>query len=245
MTHTWGWYNASDGNVPDNQNRGQVRVRAAGLTSGLGGVHLPTQLHGERAHAVPAVCRVAHGPADLLAHRGRTGGVDDVVSLCRCVVMSFRFFLSFSLHHRFLTVQAHQVFAPWVQNTVRLYPNETAIEIEYTVGPIPFEDGLGKEIVSIWSTGVCLCCLTCVHHRHAVGRGVVHGLERTRHAEARVQLPPHVEAQRHRPVSPCNIVFITFIIIFLSPITVLTAGCRATTTPWTAPSSSRTARRAR
>ena len=130
----------------------------------------------------------------------------------RCVAVSLfhsDFFLSFSLHHRFLTVQAHQVFAPWVQNTVRLYPNETAIEIEYTVGPIPFEDGLGKEIVSIWSTGVCLCCLTCVHRRHAVGRGVVHGLERARHAEARVQLPPHVEAQRHRPVSPCNIVFIT------------------------------------
>ena len=37
------------------------------------------------------------------------------------------------------------MFAPWVQNTVRLYPNETAIEIEYTVGPIPFEDGLGKD----------------------------------------------------------------------------------------------------
>ena len=24
LTHTWGWYNASDGNVPDNENRGQA-----------------------------------------------------------------------------------------------------------------------------------------------------------------------------------------------------------------------------
>ena len=102
MTHTWGWYNASDGNVPDNQNRGQVRVRAAGLTSGLGGVHLPTQLHGERAHAVPAVCRVAHGPADLLTHRGRTGGVDDIVSLslCRYVIQIFSLSLSILVFSR-------------------------------------------------------------------------------------------------------------------------------------------------
>ena len=50
-------------------------------------------------------------------------------------------------------VQAQQTFTPWLRNTVRLFANASAVEMEYTVGPIPFQDGLGKEIVSVWSTG--------------------------------------------------------------------------------------------
>eukprot|EP00047_Mylnosiga_fluctuans_P023990 m.150634 g.150634 ORF g.150634 m.150634 type:complete len:975 (+) comp9747_c0_seq2:15-2939(+) len=45
-----------------------------------------------------------------------------------------------------------QTFAPWLQQTVRLVTGEPAIEIAFSVGPIPFEDGYGHEVVSIWRT---------------------------------------------------------------------------------------------
>ena len=55
-------------------------------------------------------------------------------------------------------LQAYQVFSDWLTQTIRLYDNQNFIEVSWTVGPIPFQDGLGKEIVSVWSTGV-MCML--------------------------------------------------------------------------------------
>lgn len=49
---------------------------------------------------------------------------------------------------------ARQSFANWVVQEIRLYSNADFIEVEYTVGPIPFKDNLGKEIVSIWRTDI-------------------------------------------------------------------------------------------
>ena len=113
ITQTWGWYNASDGNVPENQNRGQAS-----------GAYI---FRPNCTENVPTACRpfnVASGPVSLSVIR--TPHVQEV----------------------------HQVFAPWLTQVVRLYQTSDAIEVEYTVGPIPFQDGLGKEIVSVWSTGM-------------------------------------------------------------------------------------------
>ncbi len=46
------------------------------------------------------------------------------------------------------------MFAPWLTTTVRLYAGVPAIEFAYSVGPVPFQDGLGREVVSMWSTGL-------------------------------------------------------------------------------------------
>ena len=44
--------------------------------------------------------------------------------------------------------EARQTFAPWATQVVRLFANSSDVEFEFTIGPIPFADGLGKEIVS-------------------------------------------------------------------------------------------------
>ena len=53
--------------------------------------------------------------------------------------------------------QATQVFSDWVSQTIRLYEGQNFIEVTYTVGPIPFQDGLGREVVSVWTTGLLSC----------------------------------------------------------------------------------------
>ena len=51
--------------------------------------------------------------------------------------------------------EVHQLFNDWVFQTVRvLESNPSSVEMEYTVGPIPFADGLGKEIISRFSTDI-------------------------------------------------------------------------------------------
>jgi len=37
---------------------------------------------------------------------------------------------------------------PWVKQTTRVFMNQPYVEIEYTVGPVPIDDGKGKEIVT-------------------------------------------------------------------------------------------------
>ena len=37
-----------------------------------------------------------------------------------------------------------QEFSPWVQQVVRLWAGARHVEIDWTVGPIPIADGLGK-----------------------------------------------------------------------------------------------------
>lgn len=48
--------------------------------------------------------------------------------------------------------EVHQTFANWATQVIRLYDNSSYAEFEYTVGPIPFQDNLGKEIISIFSS---------------------------------------------------------------------------------------------
>ena len=47
-----------------------------------------------------------------------------------------------------LVQEARQNFGPIVSQVIRLYEGEPYAEFEYTVGPIPVNDGLGKEIIS-------------------------------------------------------------------------------------------------
>lgn len=46
----------------------------------------------------------------------------------------------------------YQTFSPWVQQIVRLYQGADFIELENIVGPINITDGLGKEVITKWST---------------------------------------------------------------------------------------------
>ncbi|XP_006875234.1 PREDICTED: lysosomal alpha-mannosidase-like [Chrysochloris asiatica] len=51
-----------------------------------------------------------------------------------------------------LVQEVHQKFSDWCSQVVRLYPGQRQLELEWTVGPIPLEDGFGKEIISRFDT---------------------------------------------------------------------------------------------
>ncbi|XP_068607078.1 lysosomal alpha-mannosidase [Brachionichthys hirsutus] len=53
------------------------------------------------------------------------------------------------------TVQeVRQQFAPWVSQVVRLYSDSRVLELEWTVGPLPIEDDLGKEVITRLDTSI-------------------------------------------------------------------------------------------
>ncbi|XP_053232372.1 lysosomal alpha-mannosidase [Podarcis raffonei] len=48
--------------------------------------------------------------------------------------------------------ELYQNFSAWCSQVVRLYAGQPYVELEWTVGPIPIQDGLGKEIISRFET---------------------------------------------------------------------------------------------
>jgi len=51
-----------------------------------------------------------------------------------------------------ISTEITQMVSPWVSHTIRLDQNQPYIEVEFTVGPIPISDGIGKEIVLRYET---------------------------------------------------------------------------------------------
>ncbi|RXN26527.1 lysosomal alpha-mannosidase [Labeo rohita] len=47
-----------------------------------------------------------------------------------------------------------QWFSPWVSQVVRLYEGRKELELEWTVGPVPVADGLGKEVITRLETDI-------------------------------------------------------------------------------------------
>ncbi|KAI8018711.1 hypothetical protein LOK49_LG04G01267 [Camellia lanceoleosa] len=50
--------------------------------------------------------------------------------------------------HGPLADEVHQQFNSWIYQVVRLYKDKEHAEVEYTIGPISTEDGVGKEVIS-------------------------------------------------------------------------------------------------
>uniref|UniRef100_A0A8C9YYK7 Lysosomal alpha-mannosidase n=1 Tax=Sander lucioperca TaxID=283035 RepID=A0A8C9YYK7_SANLU len=50
--------------------------------------------------------------------------------------------------------EVRQWFAPWVSQVVRLYGDSRALELEWTVGPLPIDDDLGKEVITRLDTSI-------------------------------------------------------------------------------------------
>ncbi|XP_071953152.1 lysosomal alpha-mannosidase-like [Antedon mediterranea] len=53
-----------------------------------------------------------------------------------------------------LIQEVHQEFSPWLTQVVRLYKAQRHAEFEWTVGPIPFQDGFGKEIITRFDSDI-------------------------------------------------------------------------------------------
>ncbi|XP_054635980.1 lysosomal alpha-mannosidase isoform X1 [Dunckerocampus dactyliophorus] len=50
--------------------------------------------------------------------------------------------------------EVRQWFAPWVSQVVRLHADSRVLELEWTVGPIPIDDDLGKEVITRLDTDI-------------------------------------------------------------------------------------------
>lgn len=53
-----------------------------------------------------------------------------------------------------LSIEVHQEFNEYISQVVRMYHGSMDPELEFLVGPIPISDGIGKEIISRYSTKV-------------------------------------------------------------------------------------------
>ncbi|NXI19195.1 MA2B1 mannosidase, partial [Irena cyanogastra] len=51
-----------------------------------------------------------------------------------------------------LVQELHQNFSAWCSQVLRLRPGQPYLELEWSVGPIPVADGLGKEVISRFET---------------------------------------------------------------------------------------------
>ncbi|XP_058107981.1 alpha-mannosidase-like isoform X3 [Magnolia sinica] len=47
-----------------------------------------------------------------------------------------------------LVDEVHQQFNPWIYQVTRLYKDKDHAEVEFTIGPIPVDDGVGKEVIT-------------------------------------------------------------------------------------------------
>ncbi|KAH9770254.1 alpha-mannosidase [Citrus sinensis] len=56
--------------------------------------------------------------------------------------------LSFTILRGPLLDEVHQRINPWIYQVTRVYKGKDHAEIEFTVGPIPIDDGIGKEVVT-------------------------------------------------------------------------------------------------
>ncbi|KAK5925893.1 hypothetical protein CgunFtcFv8_021508 [Champsocephalus gunnari] len=50
--------------------------------------------------------------------------------------------------------EVRQVFSPWASQVVRLYAGRRELELEWTLGPVPIGDALGKEVITRFDTGI-------------------------------------------------------------------------------------------
>ncbi|KAJ9703749.1 hypothetical protein PVL29_005157 [Vitis rotundifolia] len=47
-----------------------------------------------------------------------------------------------------LVDEVHQQFSPWIYQVTRLYKDKDHAEVEFTIGPIPVDDSVGKEVIT-------------------------------------------------------------------------------------------------
>lgn len=50
--------------------------------------------------------------------------------------------------------EIRQEFNDWATQVIRIYPNESYIEFDWTVGPIYVNDSQGKDIITRWTTNL-------------------------------------------------------------------------------------------
>ncbi|KAL7554706.1 hypothetical protein ACHAWF_018221 [Thalassiosira exigua] len=60
------------------------------------------------------------------------------------------------VHESDLVTEVHAEFGnpPWIKQITRLMDGKDYVDVEYAVGPVPIDDGVGKEVISRYSTTI-------------------------------------------------------------------------------------------
>lgn len=53
-----------------------------------------------------------------------------------------------------LVDEVYQTFSPWLSQVIRIYKGQDHAEFEFMVGPIPYDDGIGKEVITQLTTSI-------------------------------------------------------------------------------------------
>jgi len=53
-----------------------------------------------------------------------------------------------------LVHEVHQKFNDWISQVVRVYNKDSFAEFEWLVGPIPIDDGIGKEVITRFNSDI-------------------------------------------------------------------------------------------
>ena len=61
---------------------------------------------------------------------------------------------SIAVYESALVTEVHAQFGDWIKQITRLVSGKDYVEVEYAVGPVPIDDGIGKEVVSRFSTAI-------------------------------------------------------------------------------------------
>ncbi|KAH8282663.1 hypothetical protein KR054_009022 [Drosophila jambulina] len=62
--------------------------------------------------------------------------------------------VQFTVYDGVLVKEIHQNFNEYVSQVIRIYEGVNRVEFEWLVGPIPIDDELGKEIVTVFQSGI-------------------------------------------------------------------------------------------
>lgn len=62
--------------------------------------------------------------------------------------------VSFTVFRGPIFDEVHQRINPWIYQVTRVYKGKEHAEVEFTVGPIPIDDGIGKEVVTQIKTNI-------------------------------------------------------------------------------------------
>ncbi|XP_016979617.1 lysosomal alpha-mannosidase [Drosophila rhopaloa] len=60
----------------------------------------------------------------------------------------------FTVYESDLVKEVHQQVNEWISQVIRIYEGVNRVEFEWLVGPVPIDDELGKEIVTIFKSGI-------------------------------------------------------------------------------------------
>lgn len=141
LTQEWLWYNSSSGG--DNWGNGGNGPNSYGQPSGAYIFRPNTSTAFPAAEATAGELVAPHATANSASSKLQAGGRMDGSRV-----------RSTSVSYGATAVEVNQVFTDWLSQTVRLVNGQDYAEVEATIGPVPIDGNLGREVITRFSTDI-------------------------------------------------------------------------------------------